>query len=133
MQVKNWVVKLFFFNCGFASLSQSIFTSFTRLKGACKNITRQKGTCEIPSALFALCPATCTLLGHFANLQKFHKVERWVVKFLDVRFLLWFSSLLTWLIWKRLRNSPRLGFFMFWDSTSFAMNETKSSLILGSF
>ena len=33
-------------------------------------------------------------------------------KLLDVRFLLWFSSLHTWLIWQRLRSSPKLGFFM---------------------
>ena len=33
-------------------------------------------------------------------------------KLLDVRFLLWFSSLHTWLIWKRLRSSPNLEFFM---------------------
>ena len=28
-------------------------------------------------------------------------------KLLDVRFLLWFSSLHTWLIWQRLRSSPK--------------------------
>ena len=33
-------------------------------------------------------------------------------KLLDVRFLLWFSSLHAWLIWKRLWSSPKLGFFM---------------------
>ena len=32
---------------------------------------------------------------------------------LDVRFLLWFSSLHTWLIWQRLRSYPKLGFFMY--------------------
>ena len=50
----------------------------------------------------ALCPAACTLFG----------ISHSHAKLLDVRFLLWFSSLHTWLIWQRLRSSPKLGFFM---------------------
>ena len=45
----------------------------------------------------------------FRNLAKISNSH---AKLLDVRFLLWFSSLHTWLIWKRLRSSPKLGFFM---------------------
>ena len=50
----------------------------------------------------ALCSAACTHFGISHN----H------AKLLDVRFLLWFSSLHTWLIWKRLWCSLKLGFFM---------------------
>ena len=50
----------------------------------------------------ALCPTACTLFG----------ISHSHAKLLDVRFLLWFSSLHTWLIWQMLRSSPKLGFFM---------------------
>ena len=50
----------------------------------------------------ALCPAVCLLLG----------ISHSHAKLLDVRFLLWFSSLHTWLICQRLWSSPKLGFFM---------------------
>ena len=49
-----------------------------------------------------LCPTTCIPFGIWHS----H------AKLLDVRFLLWFSSLHTWLIWKRLRSSSKLGFFV---------------------
>ena len=55
------------------------------------------------------CPAACTPFGHFAC---FAKISHSHAKLLDVRFLLWFSFLHTWLIWKRLWGSPKLGFFM---------------------
>ena len=50
------------------------------------------------------CSLSCSLYSfwHFAC----------YAKLLDVRFLLWFSSLHTWLIWQRLQGSPKLGFFM---------------------
>ena len=48
----------------------------------------------------------CEYFACFANISHSH------VKLLDVRFLLGFSSLHTWLIWKRLWGSPKLGFFM---------------------
>ena len=50
----------------------------------------------------ALCPATCTPFG----------ISHSHAKLLDVRFLIWFSSLHTWLIWQKLRSFPKLGFFM---------------------
>ena len=48
----------------------------------------------------------CAILACYEKILHSH------AKLLDVRFLLWFSSLHTWLIWKRLRSSPKLGFFM---------------------
>ena len=56
----------------------------------------------------ALCPIACTPFGHFAC---YAKISHSHVKLLDVRSLLWFSSLHTWLIWQRLWGSPKLGFF----------------------
>ena len=117
------VVKLFFFNCGFTSL-RNFHKPFAIHFHQFRKVKR-----DLRNSFSFVCSLSCNM--HFS--WPFRKAERWVAKFLDVRFLLWFSFLLTWLIWKRLRSSPRLGFFMFWDSTSFAMNETKSSLILGSF
>ena len=57
------------------------------------------------------CSLSCSLCSfwHFAC---YAKISHSYVKLLDVRFLLWFSFLHTWLIWKRLRSSPKLGFFM---------------------
>ena len=65
--------------------------------------------CEIH--LSQACSLSCSLssFGHFAC---FAKISHSHAKLLDVRFLLWFSYLHTWLIWKRLRNSLKLGFFM---------------------
>ena len=57
-------------------------------------------------------------------LRKFRKC---LAKFFSVRFLLWFSSLHTWLIWQRLWSSPKLGFFM-----SFSFNLTLAWIILSS-
>ena len=57
------------------------------------------------------CSLSCSLYSFWAFL-KLVKISQSIVKLLDVRFLLWFSSLHTWLIWKRLRSSPKLGFFM---------------------
>ena len=83
---------------------------------AYENFTRLWNSFSVLQALrkfilhsLALCPVACTPLGQFASLLIFRKG---VAKLLDVRFPLWFSSLYTWLIWKRLRRSPKLGFFM---------------------
>ena len=65
--------------------------------------------CEIH--LSQACSLSCSFssFGHFAC---FAKISHSHAKLLDVRFLLWFSVLHTWLIWKRLRSSPNLGFFI---------------------
>ena len=55
------------------------------------------------------------------------------VKFLVARFLLWFSSLHTWLAWQRAMKLQSLDSSCNWASTCFSMDYTKFSLILGLF
>ena len=76
---------------------------------ACENFAR---SCEIHSQFCKACeiPSSqlrkaCNPLGQFAGLRIFRKG---VAKLLNVRFLLWLSSLHAWLIWQRLRSSPKL-------------------------
>ena len=88
----------------FAQGAKFIFLSFgfTRLAKICIG-------CEIH--LSQPCSLSCSLspFGHFTC---FAKISHSHAKLLDVRFLLWFSSFHTWLIWQRLQGSPKLGFFM---------------------
>ena len=58
-------------------------------------------SCSLSYSLYSFWHFTC-----YAKISHSH------VKLLDVRFLLWFSSLHTWLIWQRLWSSPKRGFFM---------------------
>ena len=58
------------------------------------------------------CSLSCNLYSfwHFAC---YAKVSYSHEKLLVARFLLWFSFLHTWLAWKRLQSSPKVGFFMY--------------------
>ena len=80
---------------------QNSFSSvfgFTRLEKFCTG-------CEIHFS--QSCSLSCSLYSSWA-FCKGAKISHSHVKLLDVRFLLWFSSLHTWLIWQRLRSSPKL-------------------------
>ena len=76
-------------------VAKFIFLNFARL-------AKFHIECEIYFPSLALYPVAYTPFG----------ISHSHAKLLAVRFLLWFSSLHTWLIWKRLRSSPKLGFFM---------------------
>ena len=53
------------------------------------------------------------ILCSFWHFPCYMKISHSHAKLLGVRFLLWFSSLHTWLAWQRLQSSPKLGFFMY--------------------
>ena len=58
---------------------------------------------------------SCSLsysLYSFWHFVCYAKILHSHAKLLDVRFLLLFSSLHTWLAYQRLRSAPKLGFFM---------------------
>ena len=87
-------------------ISQRVWNSFSSISQGLQNFAQ--GAKFILHNL-ALCYAACTPFGIFTY---YAKILHSHAKLLDVRFLLWFSSLHTWLIWQRLRSSPKLGFFM---------------------
>ena len=84
--------------CEISRRVQNSFSSvfgFARLAKFCTG-------CEIP--FVQSCSLSCSRCssGYFTC----------YAKLLNITFLLWFSSSHTWLIWQRLRSSPKLGFFM---------------------
>ena len=115
-KISQGVAKLIFLSFGFArgcekfargceKFARGCEIHFPQFRKACKI---SQG-CKIHSSQH--CSLSCSLYSSWA-FCKGAKISHSHVKLLDVRFLLWFSSLHTWLIWKRLRSSPKLGFFM---------------------
>ena len=82
-------------------ISHRVRNSFSSVFGFARLKNFHTG-CEIHFS--QSCSLSCSLYSfwHFAC----------YAKLMNVIFLPWFSSLDTWLIWQRLRSSPKLGFFM---------------------
>ena len=107
-KISHRVAKLILFSYGFARLakkSQGCEISFLQFP----RLVKTSQGCEIHSS--QPCSLSYNLYSSWA-FRKLAKILHSHAKLLDVRFLLWFSSLHTWFIWQRLRNSPKLGFFM---------------------
>ena len=83
-------------------ISHRVRNSFSSVPFGFARLAKFRTRCEMKFS--QSCSLSCNLYSfwHFAC----------DAKLLDVRFLLWFSYLHTWLIWKRLRSSLKLGFFM---------------------
>ena len=94
--------------CKACEISHRVRNSFSSVFGFARLVRFRTG-CEIHFS--QSCSLSCSLYS-FWHFTCYAKISHSHVKLLDVRFLLWFSSLHTWLIWQRLWSSSKLGFFM---------------------